>query len=335
MSQLNYSSSGAISEKDLQIEQNENILLEPFRYLCEHPGKDIRTQLIEAFDYYMHVPPDALKTIKKITEMLHNASLLVDDVEDDSDLRRGVPVAHKIYGIAQTVNCANYVYFLALNEILKLGNAKMVDIYTEELINLHKGQGMELFWRDSLTCPTQEEYIQMVNNKTGGLLRLGVKLMQVASQTDRLAFVNVFLNCSNKVYSDYSPMLYRDFTSLVNKIGIHFQVRDDYMNLQSQQYADNKGFCEDFTEGKFSFPVIHSIRTDPSNRQLLNILKQKSTSVELKRFGLQLLEKTNTFNYCLDFLRDMEQQARDEIRQLGTNPKLEKILDLLSVSHSS
>jgi geranylgeranyl diphosphate synthase type 3 len=57
--------------------------------------------------------------------------------------------------------------------------------------------------------------------------------------------------------------------------------------------------------------------------------------VELKRFGLQLLEKTNTFNYCLDFLRDMEQQARDEIRQLGTNPKLEKILDLLSVSHSS
>ncbi|KAG2186267.1 hypothetical protein INT43_002705 [Umbelopsis isabellina] len=307
---MNQSSSGPISEKDLQIQQNENILLEPFRYLCEHPGKDIRTQLIEAFDYYMHVPADELRTIKRITEMLHNASLLVDDVEDDSDLRRGVPVAHKIYGIAQTVNCANYVYFLALNEILKLGNAQMVDIYTEELINLHKGQGMELFWRDSLTCPTQEEYIEMVNNKTGGLLRLGVKLMQVASQTDR------------------------DFTSLVNKIGIHFQVRDDYMNLQSQQYADNKGFCEDFTEGKFSFPVIHSIRTDPSNRQLLNILKQKSTSVELKRFGLQLLEKTDTFNYCLEFLSDMEQQARDEIHQLGTNPKLEKILDLLSVAKS-
>lgn len=65
-------------------------------------------------------------------------------MEDDSDLRRGVPVAHKIYGIAQTVNCANYVYFLALNEIIKLGNSKMVDIYTEELINLHRGQGKVL-----------------------------------------------------------------------------------------------------------------------------------------------------------------------------------------------
>ncbi|KAH8556571.1 geranylgeranyl pyrophosphate synthase [Umbelopsis sp. PMI_123] len=296
-----------LSDQDLLLDHNDNILLEPFRYLCEHPGKDIRSRLIEAFDYYMHVPPAQLNVITKVIEMLHNASLLVDDVEDDSDLRRGVPVAHKIYGIAQTVNCANYVYFLALNEIIKLGNSKMVDIYTEELINLHRGQGMELFWRDSLTCPTQEEYIDMVNNKTGGLLRLGVKLMQEASKSDK------------------------DYTSLVNKIGIHFQVRDDYMNLQSQQYTDNKGFCEDFTEGKFSFPVIHSIRADPSNRQLLNILKQKSTSVELKRFGLQLLEKTNTFNYCLEFLKDMEQQARVEIKHLGANPKLDKIMDMLSV----
>ncbi|GAB5587294.1 hypothetical protein Unana1_02194 [Umbelopsis nana] len=307
MTHLNANRTGDLSENDQQLEQNDNILLEPFRYLCEHPGKDIRGRLIEAFDHYMKVPADQLKVITKVTEMLHNASLLIDDVEDDSDLRRGVPVAHKIYGIAQTVNCANYVYFLALNEIITLGNSKMVDIYTEELLNLHKGQGMELFWRDSLTCPTQDEYIDMVSNKTGGLLRLGVKLMQEASKTDR------------------------DYTSLVNKIGIHFQVRDDYMNLQSQQYADNKGFCEDFTEGKFSFPVIHSIRADPSNRQLLNILKQKSTSVELKRFGLQLLERTNTFNYCLEFLKDMEQQARNEIKQLGENPMLEKILDMLSV----
>jgi len=307
MTHLNANRTGDLSENDQQLEQNDNILLEPFRYLCEHPGKDIRGRLIEAFDHYMKVPADQLKVITKVTEMLHNASLLIDDVEDDSDLRRGVPVAHKIYGIAQTVNCANYVYFMALNGIIKLGNSKMVDIYTEELLNLHKGQGMELFWRDSLTCPTQDEYIDMVSNKTGGLLRLGVKLMQEASKTDR------------------------DYTSLVNKIGIHFQVRDDYMNLQSQQYADNKGFCEDFTEGKFSFPVIHSIRADPSNRQLLNILKQKSTSVELKRFGLQLLERTNTFNYCLEFLKDMEQQARNEIKQLGENPMLEKILDMLSV----
>ncbi|CEG71184.1 Putative Farnesyltranstransferase [Rhizopus microsporus] len=285
----------------------EDILLEPFRYLCANPGKDIRSKMIEAFDAWLQVPKEDLKVITKVIEMLHSASLLIDDVEDDSVLRRGVPAAHHIYGVPQTINCANYVYFVALSELTKLNKPKMIDIYTEELINLHRGQGMELFWRDTLTCPTEKEFLDMVNDKTGGLLRLAVKLMQEASQSTV------------------------DYTGLVSKIGIHFQVRDDYMNLQSKQYADNKGFCEDLTEGKFSFPIIHSIRTDPSNRQLLNILKQRSNSVELKQFALQLLEKTNTFAYCRRFLSVLEKEARNEIASLGGNKTLERILDALSV----
>lgn len=85
-------------------------------------------------------------------------------MQDDSHLRRGVPVAHHIYGIPQTINTANYVYFLALKNIIQLNIPEMVNIYTEELIHLHQGQGIELYWRDSLTCPTEEEYIEMVNN---------------------------------------------------------------------------------------------------------------------------------------------------------------------------
>lgn len=122
-----------------------------------------------------------------------------------------------------------------------------------------------------------------------------------------------------------------DYTGLVSKIGIHFQVRDDYMNLQSQQYSDNKGFCEDLTEGKFSFPIIHSIRADPNNRQLLNILQKKSDSIELKQYALQLLERTNTFAYCRQFLADIEAKARKEIAELGDNEKLEKIIDMLHI----
>ncbi|KAI8096784.1 geranylgeranyl pyrophosphate synthase [Halteromyces radiatus] len=285
----------------------EDILLEPFQYLCAYPGKDVRAKMIDAFDAWLHVPKDKLVVITKVIEMLHSASLLIDDVEDDSALRRGVPAAHHLYGVPQTINCANYVYFLALSELVKLNNPNMVKIYTDELLNLHRGQGMELFWRDTLTCPTEAEFLEMVDNKTGGLLRLAVKLMQEASDEDM------------------------DCTGLVQKIGIHFQVRDDYMNLQSNTYTDNKGFCEDLTEGKFSFPVIHGIRSDPNNRQLLNILRQRSESVELKQFALQLLEKTNTFDYCRRFLMDMENQMRDDIKALGGNPKLEKIVSMLSV----
>src|SRR5215471_1007260 len=82
----------------------------------------------------------------------------VDDVEDSSILRRGVPVAHNIFGTPQTINSANYVYFLALEEVQKLHNLSAIDVYVKELLNLHRGQGMDLFWRDTLTCPSEEEY---------------------------------------------------------------------------------------------------------------------------------------------------------------------------------
>ena len=101
-------------------------------------------------------------------------------MEDNSELRRGEPVAHTIYGVPQTINTANYVYFQAIQELLKLqhtssdnksddsekgkgkGKEDLIGLVTEELLNLHRGQGLDLFWRDSLVCPTEEEYVHMV-----------------------------------------------------------------------------------------------------------------------------------------------------------------------------
>ncbi|KAF9169476.1 geranylgeranyl pyrophosphate synthetase [Mortierella sp. AD011] len=286
---------------------NEAALLEPYTYICSNPGKEMRTELIEAFNIWIKVPQEQLAIINKVVKMLHTASLLVDDIEDDSVLRRGEPVAHKIFGVPATINCANYVYFLALAELNKIPNPKMLSIFTEELLSLHRGQGMELLWRDSLTCPTEDEYIAMVNDKTGGLLRLAVKLMQAAS------------DCQE------------DYVRMVELIGIHFQIRDDYLNLQSSQYSANKGFCEDLTEGKFSFPIIHSLRADPTSRKLLNILKQKPTEPELKVYAVSLMNATKTFEYCREKLAYYESCALEEVRRLGGNPRLEKIISKLSI----
>jgi len=94
-------------------------------------------------------------------------------------------VAHSIFGIAQTINSANNAYFLAQHELHKLCDPMAMKIFTEELLRLHHGQGMDLYWRDSLTCPTEKDYLAMVTNKTGGLFRLGIKLMQIASESEK------------------------------------------------------------------------------------------------------------------------------------------------------
>jgi geranylgeranyl diphosphate synthase type 3 len=107
-------------------------LLEPFAYISSIPGKDVRSALIDCFNSWLRVPEkgegdhldglDVLSEIKCIVSSLHDASLLIDDVEDDSNLRRGAPVAHAIFGVPPTINAANYVYFLALERCLALGN---------------------------------------------------------------------------------------------------------------------------------------------------------------------------------------------------------------------
>ncbi|EFW16420.1 geranylgeranyl diphosphate synthase [Coccidioides posadasii str. Silveira] len=283
--------------------EKERILLGPYEYMVHQPGKDIRRQLIAAFNRWLQVPEESLAVITKVVLMLHTASLLanspvlicsVDDVEDSSVLRRGVPVAHNIFGTAQTINSANYIYFLALDEIQKLRNADAIGIFTTELLNLHRGQGMDLFWRDTLTCPTEEDYLEMVGNKTGGLFRLAIKLMQAESE--------VSVDC----------------IPLVNLMGLIFQICDDYLNLSNPTYSKNKGLCEDLTEGKFSFPIIHSIRSQPDNLQLINILKQKTKDDEVKRYAINYMESTGSFAYTRKVVSQLRDNALMVIDELET-----------------
>jgi geranylgeranyl diphosphate synthase type 3 len=289
--------------------EKEKVVTGPFDYLYNQPGKDFRSQLIKAFDAWLEVPQESLEIITKVVGLLHTASLLVDDVEDNSRLRRGIPVAHSIFGVPQAINSSNYVYFCALQEVQKLRNPKAITVFTEELINLHRGQGMDLYWRDSLTCPTEDDYLEMVGNKTGGLFRLGIKLMQAESRS--------LIDC----------------VPVVNIIGLIFQIADDYKNLWSKEYTENKGMCEDLTEGKFSFPVIHSIRSDPTNLQLLNILKQKTEDEGVKRYAVSYMERTGSFEYTrrvLEVLTNRAKKMIDEVdegrgRAKGVHKILEKI----------
>ncbi len=94
-------------------------------------------------------------------------TLYKDDIEDNSVLRRGLPVAHKIYGVPSTINSANYVMFQALERVLRLEKPEAVSIFSEQMLELHRGQGMEIYWRDRFVCPTEEEYRAMTVRKTG------------------------------------------------------------------------------------------------------------------------------------------------------------------------
>jgi geranylgeranyl diphosphate synthase, type III len=285
-------------------------ILEPFRYLLQNPGKDVRGALIDCFQEWLGVPEEALATIKDIIATLHNASLLVDDIEDNSKIRRGVPVAHAIYGIANTINCANYVYFLALEKCQSLRSDKAMSVFVAELLNLHRGQGRDILWREQCACPTEEEYRLMVSDKTGGLFRLAVGLMQAFS-------------------SPTNPHSKTDFDSLLYLFGLYFQIRDDYVNIASMDYQKSKSFCEDLSEGKFSFPLIHAIKSNPTDHRLVNILRQRTDDIDVKRHAVEYIGQCGSLEYTKSQLHSLKADIETELAKLGGHEKLSILIQRL------
>ncbi|XP_046822120.1 geranylgeranyl pyrophosphate synthase [Vespa crabro] len=283
--------------------EQDKILLQPFTYILQIPGKQIRTKLANAFNYWLKIPDNKIQAVGNIIQMLHNSSLLLDDIQDNSILRRGIPVAHSIYGVPSTINAANYVLFISLEKVLSLNHPEATQVFTEQILELHRGQGMDIYWRDNYICPSESEYKNMTIKKTGGLFNLAVRLMQL------------FSTCKE------------DFSQLAGIIGLYFQIRDDYCNLCNQEYTENKSYCEDLSEGKFSFPIIHAIRSHPEDHQIMNILRQRTKNVEVKRYCVNLLEKFGSFAYTRQVLESIDKKARDEIERLGGNPLLIKLLD--------
>jgi geranylgeranyl pyrophosphate synthase len=141
----------------------------------------------------------------------------VDDIQDGSTQRRGRPVAHDVFGVAQTINSANYIYFKAQMNLYRLADPnEAVRVFTEELLSLHRGQGLELWWRDSFVLPDEAAYFNMVSGKTGGLLRLVVRLLKSQSSFKE------------------------DIIPLIDIVGLIFQILDDYKSLLDGKVSNSQ-----------------------------------------------------------------------------------------------
>lgn len=187
------------------------------------------------------------------------------------------------------------------------------------MLNLHRGQGYDIQWRDTSTCPTESQYISMVIDKTGGLFRLAVGLLQAFATTNK----------------------HVDFVPLVNNLGLYFQIRDDLINLADDEYMKSKSFCEDLTEGKFSLPIIHCIRSGDNKEdgssaasaaaQLLSILNQRTEDVDVKRYAQRLLSDAGSLRYTREKCTELRKSIVSQIEELGGNAPLMKVIDTLDV----
>lgn len=107
-------------------------LAAPSRYIDSLPGKGVRDKAITALNVWYKVPSQQIAVISKVVRLLHGASLMLDDIEDSSQLRRGKPAAHMVFGTMQTINSAGFRFLSALEEVRRLGSQRCMDVFCRE-----------------------------------------------------------------------------------------------------------------------------------------------------------------------------------------------------------
>lgn len=209
---------------------------------------------------------------------------------------------------------------------MKLQVPSAVEAYCEEMLNLHRGQGRDIYWRTNNVVPSQDEYLQMIEDKTGGLFRLAIRMME--SVQERKSSMSEH---SLDSLSDDPDFKRNTLIKLTNKLSRYFQIRDDLLNLASPTFHAKKGFCEDITEGKYSFMVLHCMRENPATvNELVGLLAKKTVAVDEIKRALTIMHATGSFDYTSTYLQELHDSLLNDVVALGDNFSLRKVLIALN-----
>jgi len=159
----------------------------PIWELLDRGGKRWRSTLLLLIAEALGRRSEDVIDFVVITEIIHNGTLIVDDIEDSSDFRRGKPCLHLMVGLDVAVNAGNMMYFLPLRVLAEKKKTmpaevvlKCYEVYAQDMINVHVGQGLDICWHSRKLGPEHEpsveNYLHMCANKTGALARMSAKL---------------------------------------------------------------------------------------------------------------------------------------------------------------
>jgi len=252
---------------------------------------------------------EKLKDFCTIVEIVHNGTLMHDDIEDDSDLRRGKPCTHKIFGNDVAINAGDGMYYLPLVTLIKSNltdelKVKAYEVYIQEMLNLVYGQAMDITWHKGIAGAdevNEQQYLQMTAFKTGTLARMSARLAAVLSGADEKTT--------------------KAIGKIAERIGVAFQIQDDILNLTA---TSGKGqFIEeyigsDITEGKRTLMVIHTIKeaNEQDRKRLIEILRMHTREKELKQEAINIIKKYDSIEYSKDVARKLVKEAWEELNPL-------------------
>lgn len=211
---------------------DNNFLLPELKTFLIKKSKKIRSIVSILFikALFGQITKKQLKTIA-ITELIHNASLLHDDVIDEADTRRNLPSVNNLYGNSIAVITGDYILSVALNELIKINNSNVTNLFIKGMHNVCKGEFEQNFSKYKI--PSFEEYIKKSEYKTAELFKVSLSgALLSENQNQQTDIANEF--CKN--------------------FGLIFQINDDLTNFLGNDKS--KPHKSDFKNGIYTAPVI-------------------------------------------------------------------------------
>lgn len=293
--------------------EGENSLCgQMIRYHFQTGGKRIRGLIpLLVYEAFEKSPLEAIPLGAAI-EMIHNATLVHDDLQDGDQLRRGVPTVWRKFSQPQAINCGDVMFQLVYELFLKVSHQKLVELIeqtTQSIKKIIEGQAQEFVIREEV-YPKLSRYFEVTRGKTAELFRLAVVLP--------LSFTSA------------SPELQKICAAFAEEFGIFFQIQDDFLDLYGKKGRHKT--ASDIAEGKTSFFVayLNENGSEEDKSKVAQILKKPRdlTSSENVAEVLSIFEKYQCKRAAIDWTDKLYSKIKQDA-VLQTSPRMQALfLDL-------
>ena len=281
-------------------------------YIVNGGGKRMRPMLTVLAARALNYTGKDHCAIAAIIEFIHTATLLHDDVVDESNMRRGRETANALFGNGASVLVGDFLYTRSFQMMTKLANMRIMDILSDATNIVAEGEVLQL-----MNCndpdTTQESYLQVIYCKTAKLFEAATRLAAIISEQDDLV---------EQAMADYGKYL-----------GTAFQLVDDIMDYTADAKEMGKNVGDDLAEGKPTLPLLYAMKHgNEKQRQLIRDAIEHGTGMEHLNEILQAMEETGSLAYTQKQAEIEADKAINALKVLPESPYKQALENLAHIA---
>lgn len=269
-------------------------------YIISGGGKRIRPMIAILAARAVNYTGKQHVTVAALIEFIHTATLLHDDVVDESDMRRGKATANAAFGNAASVLVGDFIYTRAFQMMTSLGSLRVLALMSEAVNVIAEGEVLQL-----MNCNdpdiTEESYMRVIYSKTA-------RLFEAAAQSS--AILAEAVPEQEKALQDYGRF-----------IGTAFQLIDDLLDYSADGKTLGKNVGDDLSEGKPTLPLLHAMRNGtPEQSQMIREAIEQGNGRHLLEPVLETMRQCGSLEWTRQAAEHEADKAISALKALPESP---------------